>query len=44
MGAWLPAGGARGKRPALPNSPILIHQASSGFQGTAADIDIEARS
>ena len=43
MAAWLLAGGARGKRSALPNSRILIHQASSGFQGTAADIDIQAR-
>jgi ATP-dependent Clp protease, protease subunit len=41
--AWLLAGGATGKRSALPNSRILIHQASSGFQGTAADIDIQAR-
>jgi ATP-dependent Clp protease protease subunit len=43
MAAWLLAGGARGKRSALPNSRILIHQASAGFQGTAADIDIQAR-
>jgi ATP-dependent Clp protease protease subunit len=43
MGAWLLAGGARGKRSALPNSRILIHQASSGFQGTAADIEVQAR-
>jgi ATP-dependent Clp protease, protease subunit len=43
MAAWLLAGGARGKRSALPNSRILIHQASSGFQGTAADIGIQAR-
>jgi ATP-dependent Clp protease protease subunit len=33
--AWLLAGGATGKRSALPNQRILIHQASSGFQGTA---------
>ena len=43
MGAWLLAGGARGKRTALPNSRILIHQGSSGFQGTAADIEVQAR-
>jgi ATP-dependent Clp protease protease subunit len=43
MGAVLLAGGARGKRAALPNSRILIHQASAGFQGTAADIEVHAR-
>jgi ATP-dependent Clp protease, protease subunit len=43
MGAVLLAGGARGKRSALPNSRILIHQASAGFQGTAADIEVHAR-
>jgi ATP-dependent Clp protease protease subunit len=43
MAAWLLAGGAKGKRTALPNSRILIHQASSGFQGTAADIEVQAR-
>jgi ATP-dependent Clp protease protease subunit len=43
MGAWLLAGGARGKRTALPNSRILIHQGSAGFQGTAADIEVQAR-
>jgi ATP-dependent Clp protease protease subunit len=43
MAAWLLAGGTRGKRAALPNSRILIHQASSGFQGTAADIEVQAR-
>jgi ATP-dependent Clp protease protease subunit len=43
MGAVLLAGGARGKRAALPNSRILIHQASAGFQGTAADIEVQAR-
>ena len=37
------AGGAKGKRSALPNSRILIHQASAGFQGTAADIEVHAR-
>jgi ATP-dependent Clp protease protease subunit len=36
-------GGAKGKRAALPNSRILIHQASAGFQGTAADIEVQAR-
>jgi len=43
MAAWLLAGGAKGKRSALPNSRVLIHQASSGFQGTAADIEVQAR-
>jgi ATP-dependent Clp protease protease subunit len=43
MGAWLLAGGAKGKRSALPNSRILIHQGSAGFQGTAADIEVQAR-
>jgi ATP-dependent Clp protease protease subunit len=43
MGAWLLAGGAKGKRSALPNSRILIHQGSSGYQGTAADIEVQAR-
>ena len=43
MAAWLLAGGAKGKRQALPNSRILIHQASSGFRGTAADIEVQAR-
>lgn len=43
MGALLLAGGAAGKRQALPNSRIMIHQPSSGYQGTAADIDIAAR-
>jgi ATP-dependent Clp protease, protease subunit len=37
------AGGAKGKRSALPNSRILIHQASAGVQGTAADIQVHAR-
>jgi ATP-dependent Clp protease, protease subunit len=37
------AGGAKGKRSALPNSRILIHQASAGVQGTAADIEVHAR-
>ncbi|MEX1258070.1 MAG: ATP-dependent Clp protease proteolytic subunit [Gemmatimonadota bacterium] len=43
MGAVLLAGGADGKRSALPNSRILIHQPSSGYQGTAADIEIAAK-
>ena len=43
MGAWLLAGGAKGKRAALPNARILIHQASGGFEGTAADIEVQAR-
>jgi ATP-dependent Clp protease protease subunit len=43
MGAVLLAGGAQGKRSALPNSRILIHQTSAGFQGTAADIEVQAR-
>ncbi|MEX0856136.1 MAG: ATP-dependent Clp protease proteolytic subunit [Gemmatimonadota bacterium] len=43
MGAVLLAGGAAGKRSALPNSRILIHQPSSGYQGTAADIEIAAK-
>ncbi len=43
MGAVLLAGGTKGKRAALPNSKILIHQVSSGFQGQASDIEIQAR-
>jgi ATP-dependent Clp protease, protease subunit len=43
MGALLLAGGAEGKRQSLPNSRIMIHQPSSGFSGTATDIDIAAR-
>ena len=43
MGALLLAGGAAGKRMALPNAKILIHQVSSGFQGQASDIEIHAR-
>jgi ATP-dependent Clp protease protease subunit len=42
MGAILLAAGAHGKRHALPNSRIMIHQPSSGYQGTAADIQIAA--
>ncbi len=43
MGAILLTSGAEGKRHALPNSRIMIHQPSSGAQGTAADIEIAAR-
>ena len=43
MGALLLAGGAAGKRMALPNAKILIHQVSGGFQGQATDIEIQAR-
>ena len=43
MGALLLSGGAQGKRMALPNAKILIHQVSSGFQGQATDIEIAAR-
>jgi ATP-dependent Clp protease, protease subunit len=43
MGALLLAGGANGKRMSLPNAKILIHQVSSGFQGQATDIEIQAR-
>ena len=43
MGSLLLAGGAKGKRTALPNSKILIHQVSGGFQGQGTDIEIQAR-
>jgi ATP-dependent Clp protease protease subunit len=43
MGALLLAGGANGKRMALPNSKILIHQLSGGFEGQATDIEIHAK-
>ncbi len=43
MGATLLAGGAKGKRYALPHSRLMVHQVSSGFEGTAIDIDIQAR-
>jgi ATP-dependent Clp protease protease subunit len=43
MGAVLLAGGAAGKRYTLPNSKVMIHQPSAGFQGQASDIDIHAR-
>src|ERR671917_527515 len=42
MGSLLLAGGAAGKRFSLPNSRILIHQPSSGFEGQATDIEIHA--
>jgi len=42
MGAVLLAGGTKGKRTALPNSRIMIHQPWGGFQGTATDISIQA--
>ena len=43
MGALLLTGGARGKRYALPNSRVMIHQPLGGFQGQATDVDIHAR-
>jgi ATP-dependent Clp protease, protease subunit len=43
MGSIILAGGAKGKRSALPNSKVMIHQGSAGFQGTPADIEIQAR-
>ncbi len=43
MGAFLLSSGAKGKRFALPNSEIMIHQPLGGFQGQATDIDIHAR-
>jgi ATP-dependent Clp protease protease subunit len=43
MGSLLLTGGAKGKRLSLPNSRILIHQPSAGFEGQATDIDIHAR-
>ncbi len=42
MGAFLLAGGAKGKRLALPNAEIMIHQPSGGAQGQAPDIQIVA--
>jgi ATP-dependent Clp protease protease subunit len=42
MGAFLLSSGAKGKRIALPNSEIMIHQPSGGFQGQATDIQIHA--
>lgn len=43
MGALLLSAGERGKRNTLPNSRIMLHQPSSGYQGTAADIEIAAK-
>jgi ATP-dependent Clp protease protease subunit len=43
MGSLLLAGGAAEKRYGLPNARIMIHQPSGGFQGQAADIEIQAR-
>ena len=43
MGSLILAGGARGKRAALPNSRILIHQPSGGYQGQSTDIAIHAK-
>lgn len=43
MGAVLLAGGAKGKRYSLAHSRIMIHQVSSGFQGTAADINVQVK-
>ena len=42
MGSLLLAGGAKGKRMSLPNSRILIHQPSAGFEGQSTDIEIHA--
>lgn len=43
MGAILLAGGEKGKRQILPNSRVMIHQVSSGFKGTTADINVQAK-
>ena len=43
MGSLLLAAGAKGKRFVLPNARVMIHQGSAGFQGTAADIEVQAR-
>ena len=43
MGAVLLTGGAKGKRYALPNSRVLIHQVMGGFQGQASDVEIHAQ-
>jgi ATP-dependent Clp protease protease subunit len=43
MGSLLLAGGTKGKRFALPNSRLLIHQPSAGFEGQSSDIEIHAR-
>jgi ATP-dependent Clp protease, protease subunit len=43
MGAFMLAAGAKGKRYALPNAKIMIHQGSAGFQGMPSDIEVTAR-
>lgn len=43
MGAFLLAAGAKGKRSALPNARVMIHQPMGGAQGQATDIDIQAK-
>jgi ATP-dependent Clp protease protease subunit len=43
MGSLLLTGGAKGKRFSLPNSRLLIHQPSAGFEGQSTDIEIHAR-
>lgn len=43
MGSFLLAAGSPGKRKALPHSRIMMHQPSAGYQGTAADIEIQAK-
>jgi len=43
MGAFLLAAGAKGKRYSLPNSRVMIHQPSGGFQGQSSDIEIHAK-
>ena len=43
MGSFLLAAGEKGKRYALPNSRIMVHQPSAGFQGQATDIEIHAK-
>ncbi len=43
MGSFLLAAGSAGKRRALPHARIMIHQPSAGYQGTAADIEIQAK-
>src|ERR687889_666030 len=43
MGSLLLAGGTEGKRAALPNARVLIHQPHGGFQGQSTDIEIHAR-
>jgi ATP-dependent Clp protease, protease subunit len=43
MGSFLLSAGTKGKRYALPNSRIMLHQPSGGMQGTAADIEIQAK-